>query len=131
MRCARFPTIESPCPQLPDMPADAPRVWCERCAKPVHNLSAMTDSARAELLSRPGPLCVSYRLPRRPLAALAAGALLLATGALAQDSDTAEVPEVIEVVGGGIRVPAPPVASVFKEEVPEQADTEVPTPESP
>lgn len=120
MSCARYPAITSPCPRLPDIPIDAPQAWCTLCARPVHNLSALTQAARTELLQQSGPLCVSYRVTRRQLATLAMGTMLLATGtALSSDQrpDTAEAPDGMVIVVGGIRPqPQPEVPATASED---------------
>ena len=68
---ARFPRIDRLCPLGID---EQRRIagHCDRCGHPVHALDAMDDRAREALLtSAAGPLCVSYRLPARRLAAIA------------------------------------------------------------
>ena len=100
-------------------------MWCTLCAQPVHNLSALDAAEQAKLLARPGPLCVSYRLPRALLAG--AAALLLAGPAAdlhAQDSgDAGEELDDIVVIGGGIRRPEPQ-ESVFLESAPPESEAQ-------
>lgn len=118
MSCRRYPSITSPCPKPPVMAKDSPSTWCALCKTTVHNLSALSVAQADALLARPGPVCVSYRVPRRRWAVLLAGALLLADGAIAQDVVTDEEEVLDEMVfTGGIDLP--PVASVFLEEEPE------------
>lgn len=120
MPCRRYPLIDSPCPRLPEVAPDAPSAWCALCRTTVHNLSALTDAQAQTLLSQPGPVCVIYRVSRRHLAALTAGALLLAGGAWAQEVvvDEQEVLDEVVVTGGGPRRPIPPLETVFLEEEP-------------
>lgn len=125
MPCRRYPLIDSPCPRLPAMRPDAPSAWCSLCRTTVHNLSALSPAQSEALLSQPGPICVSYRVPRRHLTALAAGALLLTGAALGQATlgqdlaaDEAEVLDELVVTGGGLRRDVPPLESIFLEEQP-------------
>lgn len=91
------PRVTSPCPRPPEFARGEKSVFCGLCQTRVHNLSAMSASERAALLSRGGPLCVRYShfLP--------AAALLVASGAaLAQDSvDQAPQMEMETVEVGG------------------------------
>ena len=106
-----FPKIQSPCPYkgpLSDILA-ADDV-CRLCDRMVHDLTAMTDSERQAFLGAcAGEVCVRYTLPMRPaLAALAAGAAMLATPAMAQDATAPAEPDwlmVGDIIVGGMRAP--------------------------
>ena len=57
--------IAEPCPAAWEgMPDDGARRHCASCNKSVHDLSAMTPSAGAELLSGTAPVCVRVRVNR-------------------------------------------------------------------
>ena len=85
---ARFPRIDGPCPLGVD---EQRRIsgHCGRCGHQVHVLDDMDDTARESLLaSSAGPMCVSYRIPARRLAAIA---LTLAAGSAMADPPTTQV----------------------------------------
>ncbi|MFZ5636285.1 MAG: hypothetical protein ACOY82_06815 [Pseudomonadota bacterium] len=88
------PRIETPCP-LSAAEQRAVDGHCGHCDREVHRLDGLGDAARRELFAAAtGPLCVSYRAPRRvgrigaAIAGTIAGtiaATLVTTGAYAAD----------------------------------------------
>jgi hypothetical protein len=84
---ARYPKIDSPCPLGID---EQLRIdgFCKRCDKHVHALDQMSQQQRDQFMRvSNGPLCVSYRMPRR-IAGLgvAIAVTLVTSGALAGET---------------------------------------------
>lgn len=90
---AIVPRIDTPCP-LGAAEQRAIDGHCSRCDRDVHRLDALdADARRALFAAADGPLCVSYRAPRRAgLGATIAVSLVVATasaGVFAADPPTA------------------------------------------
>lgn len=83
-----FPRVDSPCPYKGNLSDILDGNICRLCKKQVHDLNFMSEPERIALMSgcESDELCVTYRVPRHAaLAALAMGASVLATPALAGD----------------------------------------------
>lgn len=81
---ATFPRIDRPCPIEWNALPDAGGADCAPCGKRVHNLSAMSDSERAEFLATSaGPVCVAYTVKRRTPPSVAAWLMAATVGTLA------------------------------------------------
>jgi hypothetical protein len=78
---ACFPPIDQPCP----LGIDAQRRiagFCAHCRTAVHPLDGMSVAERAAFLrAAPGPVCVSYRMPRAAIIGLGAVLVLSTIGA--------------------------------------------------
>ncbi|QBB70987.1 hypothetical protein ELE36_11860 [Pseudolysobacter antarcticus] len=89
---ATFPRIDSPCPLRFNSMPGAAGFDCSQCQRHVHNLSAMSESAREQFLAGcDDSVCVAYTVPRvSPRAAtawvLAASVGLMAGSAMAQST---------------------------------------------
>lgn len=88
---ALVPKIDAPCPLGQD---ELRRLngHCGRCATQVHALDGLDETQRRALLAAAeGPICVSYRVPRRPAPRRSAGfgiaiaATLVSGGAFAAE----------------------------------------------
>ena len=103
-----FPKIQSPCPYKgPLSDILAADDICRLCDREVHDLTAMTDGERKAFLGAcAGEVCVRYSIPSRAaLAALAAGAAMLATPAMAQEAPADPDLMLMDIVVGGMRAP--------------------------
>lgn len=80
---ARFPRIQSPCPWQANLASVMDGDVCRMCKRQVFDLTAMDDAARlAFFRDCAGEVCVSYKLPLRLAAVLAASAIALPAAAM-------------------------------------------------
>lgn len=111
---AIVPRIDTPCPLDPAEQRAIDR-HCSRCDRDVHALDALdADARRALFAAASGPLCVSYRVPRRAgLGATIAVTLVAATasaGVFAAEPPAAAAAPITEATsstGSRIRHEAP------------------------
>lgn len=113
---AMFPKIQSPCPYKSDLAAVMDGDFCRMCKRTVFDLSAWSDGERVAFLqSCETEVCVSYRLPLRPvMAAAALAAATMPLAAAAQDAPPAAATEAAvsiepsyetDIIVGGIKDP--------------------------
>lgn len=118
---AKFPRIDSPCPYRANLSAVIDGDYCGMCERTVFDLTAMTDGERGTFLAGcEGEVCVRYAVSVRPsiaAAALAAAALALPSGAMAQQvqpvsptdfaaaGPSVDADDAIVITGGGIKDP--------------------------
>jgi len=94
-----FPKIQSPCPYRNQLAAVMDGDFCRQCQRTVIDLTAMSgDDRKAFLSACETEICVSYRIPVKPVLAAAA----LAAAAYAPAAAAQEVPAVqaSEMAGG-------------------------------
>lgn len=98
---AMFPKIQSPCPYKADFAAIMDGDMCRMCKRQVFDLTAMTDAERVAFFTgcAETEVCVSYRLPIRPVAA---ATVALATLAMPMAAAAQTAPEIVEIVVGGV-----------------------------
>ena len=109
-----FPTFRRPCPYQADLSAVMDGDWCRMCGQQVHDITDLSDAARAAVLGRcDGAICVSYRVP----VAMAAAALAVSAAAPATAAPhgkhhghrvTPPAPVVITLAGLPMMVPPGP-----------------------
>lgn len=116
---AIFPKIQRPCPYKSELAQVMDGDFCRMCSRQVFDLSGWSDGERVAFLAGcSDEVCVSYRLPLRPLLAAATLASLAAAPAAAADlegglesgisipamaeaaGDIVEPPEMLLMVGG-------------------------------
>lgn len=106
------PRIDTPCP----LTADEQRTidgHCGRCDREVHRLDTLDgDARRALFAAAAGPLCVSYRVPRRVgrIGAAIAATLITATAYAADPSSPstdAQMERAVPTTGSRIRRTGP------------------------
>ncbi|MEP9359483.1 hypothetical protein [Sphingomonas sp. KR3-1] len=91
-----FPKIQSPCPYRNQLAAVMDGDFCRHCQRTVFDLTAMDGAERKAFLSAcETEVCVSYRIPVKPmLAAAALAAAAYAPAAAAQDVPAVQPAEV-------------------------------------
>lgn len=83
---AIFPKIQSPCPYKSELAQVMDGDFCRMCSRRVFDLTGWSDGERVAFLAGcSDEVCVSYRLPLRPLLAAATLASLAAAPAAAAD----------------------------------------------
>jgi hypothetical protein len=119
------PRIETPCP-LSAADQRAVDGHCGHCDREVHRLDGLGDAARRALFAAAsGPLCVSYRAPRRVgrIGAAIAGtiaATLITAGAYA--ADPVEPPTAESRPAAQTDRAAPPTGTRIQREAPNELD---------
>jgi len=99
---ALFPKIQSPCPYRNNLAAVMEGDMCRMCKRQVVDITAMTDGERVAFLSGcETEVCVSYRLPVRPV--LAAAAIAATVVAAPTAAAACEVTNEMVIVVGGIK----------------------------
>ena len=87
------PKIDNPCPYKNNLSAVMDGDFCTMCKRNVFDLNGMNDEARQSFLaSCSTEVCVSYTLPVKQVAAIAAAAALLTPLPLAAQDSTAPAP---------------------------------------
>ena len=91
-----FPKIQSPCPYKNQLAAVMDGDFCRHCQRTVFDLTAMSGDERKAFLSAcETEVCVSYRIPVKPvLAAAALAAAVYAPAAAAQEVPAVQPSEV-------------------------------------
>jgi hypothetical protein len=88
---ATYPRIDSPCPLRWSSMPGVHGFDCSQCHRHVHNLSAMSESARSEFLAGcDDSVCVAYTVPRTHPRAAAAWVLAATVGVMAAGSALAQ-----------------------------------------
>lgn len=113
-----FPKIQSPCPYKNQLAQVMDGDFCRHCQRTVFDLTAMSGDARRTFLSGcETEVCVSYRIPVKPvLAAAALAAAAYAPAAAAQEAPAVQPSEMVSaapaidettdyIVVGGIKDP--------------------------
>ena len=106
------PKIDNPCPYKNNLSAVMDGDFCTMCKRNVFDLNGMNDEARQSFLaSCSTEVCVSYTLPVKQVAAIAAAATLLTPLPLAAqvsatpDAAMEDVYEYDMIIVGGIKDP--------------------------
>lgn len=107
-----FPKIQSPCPYKNQLAQVMDGDFCRHCQRTVFDLTAMTGEERkAFMRACETEVCVSYRIPIRPvLAAAALAAAAYAPAAAAQDVPAVQA---AEVAGASLPVDETAMEEIF------------------
>jgi predicted Fe-S protein YdhL (DUF1289 family) len=101
---AIFPKIDSPCPYKNQLASIMDGDYCRMCKRNVVDITEMSDGERVAFLKGcKDEVCVSYRLPIRPVLA---AAVVIAAAVTPVAAAACEATEVVTITMGGIKDPA-------------------------